>query len=298
MLNVDIVLHVPEIAWTYEVRRRCGPSWPGGKIGVLRLGEALLSCKSPYGAGMMSAGSTSAHTIDMTGVRSWCALDNPKPVHSASRFSAVSVNSICTVDSNHVAVGHMLGVMVFASSGGYRGTPLELWLGRSVIDLAYVGNGILWLVTSHQLAYEWNIRTGDVGQICQEHLVYCVSGPRGLAGVTCGTWPSKSAIPTKCVCIRQSSVLVAALHADGYVCTFDAETFVINHIFDSNARNCQLNVIGDIVCMKGVLWCRGRRRGKCPDDSRAVTHDGSVILVSRSQCPVSHIHDPLPHGWD
>ena len=289
LLHMDIVCSVPSVAWDREVQRRCGRTWPTGKRGIRRLYDAvklrsgLRCCTSPHW--IVSAGPSSAHSISASGVWAWHRPGGVRSLGACGRgglLDTLSIVSACTVNENCVAIGHAHGVLVHVRHEGARCSFIPFWTGVSVTGIAYVGSSTLWVVTSQQSAYAWSIYDNTLQPLCPNAAVHCVSGPRALAGTSTGIWPPAPVLRCPCIGICQSAVLIAALHANGHICTLDTENMEVMHVFDVNPRVSAFSVIADMVCIDGNIWSRGRRRGMCPSDVRAATHDGRIVLVTQA----------------
>lgn len=289
LMQVDIVFSVPDFAWDCEVRRRCGSTWPKGKRGIRRLYDAVQSCigmqcyACPHWG--VSVGPISAHSISASGIWAW---HTPGGTRLLPNLSTLHVVSVCTINATCVAIGHTHGVIVQDFTAGSVNSFATLWTGVDVTDIAHVENGELWVLTSQRHAYSWNMVDNTLQPLCIAQPVLCVSGPCGLLGTASGTWPHTSSVRSPCTCIRQSAVLLAALHANGYFCTLDAATLEVRHVFDANPRMSTFSVLADMVCIDGAIWRSGTRRGTCPSDVRAVTHSGTILLITQARTATLH----------
>lgn len=289
LLRMDIVHRVSFLAWDREVQRRCGHTWPTGKRGIRRLYDVvhlrsgLCCCTSPHWT--VSAGPFSAHSISASGVWAWHRPGGVQTLGACGRggfLDTLSIISACTVNESCVAIGHAHGVLVHVCHESGVCSFIPLWTGVSVTGISYVGTDTLWIVTSQRSAYAWSIYDNTLHQLCPDASVHCVSGPRALAGTSSGIWPSAPMLRCPCIGIRQSAVLIAALHANGHICTLNTKNMKVMHVFDVNPRVSAFSVIADMLCIDGKIWRNGQCRGTCPNDVRAATHDGSIVLITDS----------------
>lgn len=251
LARLDIVIRVPERAWTYVIRRRCGHAWCGGRAGVIRLYVAVHATPPHFDY-------TSTHIYAGKG-RVW-----------ASQTCA------CLIDDTLIAIGNEYGLAL----GRQESSVSQVWFGQPVISVAYLHTGKIWFCTCNHRGYVYY--DGRVDPLYAHEQVLTVSGPVGVVGTPYGTLPTQT-IPSPCTRISQSAVLIATWHENGYVCTLDVAARCPLHMFDTGS--CMgvgtLSVIGDIVCVAGMSWRNGARYGTCPRDTRACTADGRTVVVHR-----------------
>lgn len=249
LARLDVVVRVPERAWTYVLRRRCGNAWCGGRAGVVRLYVAVHAIPEQFDC-------TSTHIC--AGVQHvW-----------AGRTCA------CLVDDHHIATGNEYGLAL----GRPGGPESQVWFGQPVISVARLHDGRIWFCTSFQRGYAYH--DGRVEPLYAHEQVLTVSGPVGVVGTIRGTLPTPT-VPMACTRIAQSAVLIATWHTNGYICTLDAATRIPLHTFDTGSRMGvgTLSVIGDVVCVAGTSWRNGCCYGTCPRDTRESTPDGLTVIV-------------------
>lgn len=184
------------------------------------------------------------------------------------------MHSVYDVGEYGVAVAHSHGIRVCKPGSSY-----SIWLGVSVIDVARVSN-TLWICTSQRYGYVFCLETHELSSLHGGRPVFCVSGPCGYLGAEHGLHPH-GPLRTRCVQIVQNPVLVCALHLCGHVVTFrpgDYSTTV--HILDTGLPSAKMNVIGDLLCVDGLVWRDGIIQGECPMVLRAVSTDGCVCVTS------------------
>jgi len=262
LARLDIVSRVSESVWTVAVRRRCGPLWPAGRAGVLRLYTAVHSMPARTGhfASHICAGTHVACAVGMSGIRMWGTRGT---TCDWGRWCYCA----CTVGNTEVAVAGEYGLFLVAQG-------VQVWPG-AVLSVACLHDGSIWFCTPDQRAYCY--RDGRVTDIeCPN--VLCVSGPWGLAGTTSGTYPVQS-WPMPCCGIVQSATLACAWFMDGRMCTF--KNGHVLHIFDTGVRTIvsPFSMIGDVVCIDGTAWRDGQRYRQCPRAERVCTADGQITVV-------------------
>jgi len=264
LARLDVVSRVPEHAWTVAVQRRCGPLWPGGRAGAVRLYRAV-HCMPPctvYGASYICAGARAASAIGTRGIHTWGA---PDLVHTHSRYAYCA----CMVGDAELAVGDESGLYLVRQG-------ICVWNG-AVLSVACVRDGSIWFCTPDQRAYAY--QDGIVSDLACSYAT-CVSGPWGMVGTQYGTYPVPS-IRMPCCRIEQSATLAAAWFSDGSVCTFKHGQLL--HTFAA-AGGMQImmpsfSVIGDVVCINGAAWRDGQLYRQCPGTDRACTADGQLVVV-------------------
>lgn len=263
LARLDVVSRVSERTWTAAVRRRCGPLWPAGRAGVLRLYTAVHSMpvRPEHFASHICADAHVACAVGMSGV---CLYRSPAAMVT-SNWGRLCYCA-CTV-GNDVAVAGEHGLHLVAQG-------VQVWPGK-VVSVAYLHDGSLWFCTPAQRAYAYR---GGLLSDLQCYNALCVSGPWGLIGTTRGTYPVQS-WPMPCCGIVQSATLTCAWFTDGMVCTFQGGHVL--HTFDTCVRTIvsPFSVIGDVVCIDGTAWRDGRPYRQCPRAERACTADGRLTVV-------------------
>ena len=172
------------------------------------------------------------------------------------------------MDDASVVVGNEYGLMLYPSC-------TQLWSVAGVVSVACLLDGSLWFTTADQRAYSY--RDGVVTQLACG-LAMCASGPWGLIGTMQGTYPVAS-IRLPCCRIAQSTTLACAWFTDGSICTF--QDGHVKHIVQTGVRTAMaaFSVIGDVVCLNGVVWREGVPRRYCERVNRCCTADGQHTLV-------------------
>ena len=285
LLQLDSVRRLASFIWDREVIRRCGAAWPSGKAGLWRLRSAVTLCFGPrrYYASvhwLVATGPTSAHSVSAAGVWAWHGIGGKELLAPLGNLAAIS---LCSLSEDCVAVGHAFGVSTWIRVGQTFVQGPHLVTGTSVTGIAAVAESTFWLTTSQQRAYAWCTSNNRLSALCVNAAVHCVSGPRGVLGTDNGLWPARALLESACRCVRQSAVLVAGLHDNGFISTFDARTLHALQVFDANPCAHVLSVVGDMVCIDGAIWSRGRLRGYCPYDVRQATDDGHVLMLTQAR---------------
>ena len=263
-------VHVPDELWTTAIRRRCGPLWPGGRAGVVRLytaTHALPTYAVDLGDTYLCAGVHMVCAVQsMGGLHTWC---NGKRYVSACNVGRAAC--ACLMDDSSVVVGNEYGLMSYP-------TFVQLWSVAGVVSVASLHDGSLWFTTADQRAYSYV--QGAVTQL-QCSLALCASGPWGLVGTLRGTYPVPS-LPLPCSRIEQSSAMACAWFIDGSICTFMHGQ--VKHVVQTGVRAyATFSVIGDVVCLGGVVWRDGERIGVCDNVERRCSADARHVLT-RMQC--------------
>ena len=268
LARVDAVQPVPNEAWTLAIRHRCGPSWPSGRAGVIRLYTAIMGIPRSYGYPVYGThAAVCQHTACVVecqgGMHVWHGSSHRYYDCGAGRVACASV-----LNDTSVVVGNEYGLMVYPQRE-------QLWSVAGVISVACQLDGSIWFTTADQVAYKYT--SGQITQLpCT--LALCVSAPFALVGTMRGTYPTRS-INMPCCRIEQSATLAAAWHTDGSICTF--RNGRINYVLPTGVRTAgaPLSVIGDVVCVNGVAWIDGRPRYICPGYSKKCTWDGTHVLT-------------------
>ena len=267
LARLDVVCHVPAAAWTRAVRYRCGPDWPSGRAGVIRLHTAVVGVPQSYGGPVYGTQIAVSRNIGcvvecMGGMHVWHTSRHAYYDCEVGRATCVSV-----LNDSSVVVGNEYGLMLYPQRE-------QLWSIAGVVSVACQLDGSIWFSTAEQVAYKYV--AGTIHQLPYA-LVLCVAGPQAMVGTMYGTYPTRS-VNMPCCRIEQSQTVAAAWHADGTICTFrDAR---IQYVLLTGVRTvaAPFSVIGDVVCINGIAWVDGRPRYICPGYSKKCTWDGRQVL--------------------
>ena len=270
LLHLSQVISIEDRAWTHHVRRRCGRHWLAGKRGVLRFLEAAyapLLKPMPDHRGVAA----SSYASYMAG-----------PGNLLGNMHGMCVTCLEVVSDDTIAVGHDYGVYLYGP-----GLMTPIWLGVRVNSVAYVDERSLWISTCQRNAFAFDIAADDLRPLLSKGHVFCVSGPIGIMGTSCGLWPYSSTRTVPCTHIVQSQVIIAGWHISGDVSVLSAHTKELLYMIDTGKRNFQgcraLSVIGDVVRVAGTAWSGGECSGRCPDDSRHASSDGLHVYSSANR---------------
>ena len=268
LARVDTILRVPESIWTVAIRRRCGPTWPGGRAGVVRLYCAVHAqpprTHSLYNAGAFICANecTVAAVQPGAGIHVW----SPESMYYSCDVGRAAC--ACLASDSQLAIGNEYGLMLYPQQ-------VQLWSVAGVVDVACLRDGSIWFCSADQKVYSWN--DGVVDQIiCPPAL--CVSGPWGLIGTMAGTYPVPS-LPVPCCCTKQSTTLACAWFVDGHVCTFSGGA--LKHVIQTGVLNpvAPLSVVGDVVCLGEIVYREGSVHDVCMQAERVCAYNGTNVIV-------------------
>lgn len=262
--------YVPEDVWTRAIRHRCGPLWPGGREGVVRLFSILYG--SPYRViytrrAFITSGNTDTCMVhNMSGLHVWGQREKYLEC-DVGRVSCVAM-----LNDGTAVVGNQWGLILYPNC-------VQLWAVAGVTGVAAMHDGSIWFVSADQRAYRcvgYSVSELPVSQSL------CVSGPNGLIGTMQGTFPIKS-LNMPCRIIAQSNTLTCAWFADGSACTF--RDGCVLHTIECSVQNpgSTISVIGDVVCINGIAWRDGKMHRRCPCDKRVCSFNGMRALT-RFRC--------------
>lgn len=270
LVNLSLVIQVPEAAWTAHVVRRCGTSWEKGKNGLKRLMYCVY-------------GHLEACHLNRTMLRScaWSAYATSK-LQAQNKLGLIDVRCLCSIganhDYNHIAVGHTHGIRIIMGTKCHN-----IWLNQQITEIAFIEPFCLLYVTAGRCLFLCDLETYDTRPVSlRGHCAFTVSGPVAAVGTGIGVWPFPNPRNVACTSIVQSPTTIAAWHVNGELVTFSPLTKQLLHVIDTGETSYQaraLSIIGDVIRVSGRTWCDGRCTGRCAHDMRSASDDGKQLVM-------------------
>ncbi len=258
--KLDCVRRVHEKAWTNVVQQRCGPLWLAGKAGFYRFQHALLwSIPKPYG--FYTQGNIRAQSAVV--------------LHAAGLSQKLEILCAAALPGGQVVVGTERGIVLY--DGNVR---LSICSSMSVVDVTSLGGTLIAFCTREHRAYTCDVIVGDIDMVKCGMYAFCVSGPVLAVGGDGGVWPFCVDRAQSCLRIEQSATLVACWHLSGYVSLYGAQHGRALHAFHTGwiSYPCLMfSVVGDVVRVNGVLYCKGIAVGACENDERSTDMCGTSV---------------------